>query len=214
MAQFVDLRICTVSDISQHDVEAWKKNRLGHVTGTRWKTLILFCKTEEQKRELAGKISGIIPDVIPEENMKYVRYGLDNEDKLRKLLESQIGMEIYEIGLTVSKINNIFACSVDGICPNGDIVEFKTSKKPIPTDSYPDFREIDIGYYWQTQNNMAVTGSKRCHFFFYSYTDKKIYYRLIPFSQEVWDYLRPQGEAFHRDYIEPIFDMVRKVPKI
>lgn len=214
MAQYVDHRICTVSNISQHDVENWKKERFGYITGTRWKTLILFSKTEEAKQELAKKICGIIQDTIPDENMKYVKYGLDNEDKLRKLLETQIGAEIFEIGLVKSSLDNIFACSVDGILANGDIVEFKTSKKPIPTESYEDFREIDIGYYWQTQNNMAITGAKKCHFFFYSYTDNKIYYRVIPFNQEVWNYLKPQGEAFSRDYIEPIFDLVKRVPKI
>lgn len=214
MAQYVNSRICKVSNTPQSDVENWKKERYGYITGTRWKTLILFCKTEEAKHELAKKICGMISDVIPEENMKYVKYGIDNEDKLRKILESQIGAEVYEIGLVKSLLDGIFACSVDGILANGDIVEFKTSKKSIPLESYDDFREIDIGYYWQTQNNMAITGSKRCHFFFYSYTDNKIYYRIIPFNQSVWDYLKPQGEAFYRNYIEPIYDNVNKIPKI
>lgn len=214
MAQFVNSNICTVSSTSQHDVESWKRERLGYFTATRWGTLMRFCKTEEQKQELAKKICGLIKDEIPAENMKYVQYGLDNEDTIRKILETQIGMKVYEIGLCKSKIYDMFACSVDGIMENGDIAEFKTTKKEAPIDSYPDFREIDLGYYYQMQHNMALTGAKRCHFFSYSYTSNSIYYRIVPFSQTVWDELRPIGIDFVNRYIDPIYDRVNKCPRI
>lgn len=222
MSQYIDTNICTVSTTSQHDVEAWKKERLGYFTATRWKTLILYCKTDEQKRAFARKICGIDKDEIPPENMKYVKYGLDNEDKVRKILESITGRTIHELGLIKSKVYEMFACSVDGVfeCdlntnnPEYEIAEFKTTKKESPTESYPDFREIDIGYYWQMQHNMVLTGAKKCHFFSYSYTSNLIYYRVVPFNEEVWKYLKPIGIDFCHNYIDPIYDRVTKVTKI
>lgn len=113
--QYVNQSICTVSSTPQSNVEQWKKERYGHVTGTTWNGILRFARTEEQKQELANKKCGIIPDEIPEENMKYVRYGIDNEDKLRKILETLLGEEIYELGFAKSLIYPIFGCSVDGI---------------------------------------------------------------------------------------------------
>lgn len=220
MTEYINKDICIVSSISQHDVENWKLDRYGYFTGTRYNQLINFCKTDEQKRALARKICGIDKDKIPEENMKYVKYGIDNEDNIRKILETMTGRKIHEAGFIKSKIYKGLGCSVDGIfeCDINnseyEIAEFKTTKKECPNESYPDFREINIGYYWQMQNNMAITGSTKCHFFSYSYTSNLIYYRVVPFDQKVWDYLRNIAIDFCINYIDPIYDRETKTVKI
>lgn len=200
---FVNTDICSVSLTPQNDIENWKRERFGYITGTKWGKII-FSKTEEEKRNLALKICGFISDDIPEESKLFVQYGIENEDKLRKILENQTGNKIYEIGLAKSKINKEFACSIDGIMENGEIVEFKTSKKEIPEYQYSDFREININYLWQMQHNMAITGSKKCHFFLYSYTSNMIYYRIIDFDEKIWKYLKVVGSKYYEEYLEPL----------
>lgn len=199
---FLNENICSVSSTPQSDVETWKRERFGYITGTRWGKII-FSKTEEEKQTLALKICGFIPDEIPEEYKSFAQYGIDNEDKLRKILETQTGQKIHEVGLVKSKINPIFACSVDGVMGD-DIVEFKTTKKEIPTNQYNDYSEINISYIWQMQHNMAITGTNKCHFFLYSYTSNLIYYRIVEFDQEIWDYLKIRGIQYYDNYIKPL----------
>lgn len=201
--EFLNPSRCVISSTLQSDVENWKKERYGFFTATRWNSLINFCRTEEQKQDLAKEICGIIIKKIPDESLPLVQYGIDNEHHLREILETLTGEKVYEVGLIKSKIYPMFACSVDGILGN-DIAEFKTTKKTTPTHSYPDYREINIGYLWQMQHNMFITGAKRCHFLSYSYTDCKLYYRIVDYNPEIWEFLRPQGIDFYNKYILPL----------
>lgn len=210
--EYILNKLAVVSSIPQSDTVNWLKDRFGLITGTKYFT-IFFGKTKEAKIEHAKKICGILADTIAPENMSKVQYGLDNEDKVRDHLEIYLGEKIYELGVVRSSHNSIFACSIDGILSNGDIVELKTTGKPTPTRVMSDCSEIPIYHLWQMNHNMFCTGAKRCHYYSYSYTSESYYYRCIEFDRDLWNKMRSKAVKFYIDFIDPIYDLQARTVK-
>lgn len=210
-------RLAVVSMIPQSDKENWLNDRFGLITGTKYYG-IYFSKTKGVKIDHAKKICGIISDIIPAEHMSKVQYGLDNEDKVRDNLEQHLGEHIYELGVVRMSPDAIFACSIDGILTNGDIVELKTTAKPTPDRVMSDYSEIQLSYRWQMNHNMFCTGAKRCHFYSYSYTSEEYYYRCVEFDEKLWNEMSAKAISFYEEFVNPIYDLstrtVRDVPLI
>lgn len=203
-----------VSSVSQDDVLNWLIDRYGLITGTKYFGIICS-KTREQKELHAKKICGIIKDEIPVEHMAKVQYGLDNEDRVREYLEKKLEQKIYELGVVRESVDSIFACSIDGILSNGDIVELKTTEKPIPTDYKSDYSEIPYSYMWQMTHNCVCTGAKGCHYLAYHRNEDMYYYRYVPLQQHIWDDISIKAINFYLEYIHPIYDLVtRKVREV
>lgn len=204
--EYILNKLAFISSIPQSDLKNWLKDRYGLITGTKYYN-IYYAKSIEAKIEHAKKICGIISDVIPPEQMGKVQYGIDNEHKVRDHLEQFLGEHIYELGVVRMSPDSIFACSIDGILENGDIVELKTTGKPTPERAMSDYSEIQLSYRWQMNHNMVCTGAKRCHFYSYSYTSDQYYYRCVEFDEKLWDEMSLRAHVFHTEFIEPIYDL-------
>lgn len=94
--------------------------------------------------------------------------------------------------------------SVDGVLENGDIVEIKTTSKPTPKSHKRDYSEIPLGHMDQMQQNMSVTGARICHYFSFSRTSGKNYYRAVPFMQEKWNLIVRSNTFFYNNYMKKL----------
>lgn len=204
--EFILNKTSVPSTVMQSNLELWLKDRLGLITGTRYYG-ILRSKTVEQKRIHAMKICGILKDEIPPEAMEQVQYGLDNEDKVRKQMEYQHNVKVHELGFVRKDPDSIFGCSVDGILEDGDIAEFKTTKKPFTQEYKSDYSEIQYTHMWQMTHNCACTGAKGCHYMSYHRNENTYYDRYVPFNQSMWDYISGKATIFYTEYIHPIYDL-------
>lgn len=224
MSDFIDLSRCIISPYPQKSVE-WLNERKGMITASRRGSIIYLMKrkidlekliksnkfiesntiklikNEEQLVSLARKIIGIEEDIIPESQMEAVQYGIDNEDKIRDQFSQFIGTEIYELGLCKSTIIPYLGASPDGILPTRELLEIKTTSKPSPEFSYNDFSEITESHLEQMLQNMFVMGSFACHYYSYSRTSDKYYYRLYPFDEERWDKGSKLVDNFYNQYL-------------
>lgn len=196
-----------ISSTPQNDYKKWLSERHGLITGTRYWG-IYYSKDEQEKIDHALKICGLKTDIFSEEALKLTEYGIKNEHILRDFLEQYLGMRIYEIGVVRMDSDSIFACSVDGVLENGEIVEFKTTGKETPSQVASDGSEIPINYRWQMNHNMAVTGARKCHYLSYSYTSNLFYYKCFNFDEQLWENdMKPKVIEFYNSYVRPIYDL-------
>lgn len=207
--EYILNQLAVVSLIPQHMREEWLKDRFGLITGTKYFGII--CSKTNGQRELhAKKICGIIEDQIPAEHMSKVQFGLDNEYKVREELERQLEKKIYELGVIRENPTSIFACSIDGILEDGDIVELKTTEKPFPTEYKSDYSEIPFTYMWQMTHNCVCTGAKGCHYMSYHRNEDMFYYRYVPFNKKIWKEISEKAIAFYAKFIYPIYDITSR----
>lgn len=204
--EYILNKSAVISTTPQSDREKWLQERYGLITGTKYYGII-FSKTKEEKVLHAKKICGIIPDTIKPEDMAKVQYGNDNESVVRDSLNQLLGTTIFELGVVRMSPDSIFACSIDGILENGEIVELKTTGKPTPTVLESDFSEIPLTYRWQMTHNIACTGAPACHYYSYSYTSDSYYYRYYPFDQKLWKTNSSKATKYYKDFIDPIYDL-------
>lgn len=204
-----------VSNIPQSMIKEWLIERFGLITGTKYYGIICS-KTKEQKELHAKKICGIVEDKIAPEHMDKVQFGLDNESRVREELEKILNMKIHELGVVRMHATSIFACSIDGILENGDIVELKTTEKPFPTEYRSDYGEIPFTHMWQMTHNCACTGANGCHYMSYHKNEDLYYHRYVPFNDKMWKEISDKATKFYTQYIYPIYDIitrtVREVP--
>lgn len=199
-SKYVRNKEAVISKTPQSEREKWLKERIGIITGTRYFGIICS-KNEEEKHNHALKICGLLTDIIPEESMELVQYGIENEHIVRKELEMQLGKKIYELGFIKHSPTSIFGCSVDGILDDGDIVELKTTKKPFPEAYLQNFAEIPFYHYWQMINNMACSGAKGCHYMSYHRNEDLYYYRYVPFNEDAWREISSKAIVFYENYV-------------
>lgn len=160
--------------LARQCTDEWLELRYGRITGTRAKYLIMndFDKLYELIHEERST-----PDFNPQELYR-VEFGLRNEPIARENLSKEIGLEIVEWGLLISKKYPRLAVSLDGYIPSIDaIVEIKCPQRIVNGYRHlvgvanPDFEKfLPYNYYTQVQMGLMITGAKFCYFYVYAPT--------------------------------------------
>ena len=160
--------------LSRQCTDEWFELRYGRITGTRAKYLISgeFEKLYEVIHE-EGSSSNFDP-----QQLYRVEFGLRNEPIARENLSKELGVEIIEWGLLISKEYPRLAVSLDGYIPSiNATVEIKCPQRIVNGYKHlvgvdnPDFEKfLPYNYYTQVQLGLLITGAKFCYFYVYAPT--------------------------------------------
>lgn len=196
MAQFLNTNKCIVSEYEQGTQE-WLNERKGMITASkRGSITYLMSRLEilesnslpdydainnikQQIKDLCEIIKGTKDEIIAEEHIEQVQYGLDNEERIRQYYSQITGLQIYKVGLCKSKLIPIFGGSPDGVFENGDILEIKTTKKPVNSNY-----KIPISHQEQMLHCMFVTSARQCHYIVYSRTSNNYFHTIYKFDKK------------------------------
>ena len=183
--------------------EAWYQERLGRITGTRFKSLFMSPSTKGYQ----DLVNQVACEIIfgDSENSVFIsedmQNGIDREPDARESYELMFGEKVKEIGFCIPEEDendyyDYLGCSPDGEVSNG-IIEIKCPK--ITTHlSYISKGGVPKDYDSQVQGNLYITGASFCDFISY-HPDAKLYvYREI-LRDEFIEQVELKLEAFILD---------------
>lgn len=169
---------------------------------------ILTAKTPYEKANVAKLMLGLKKKFFTKEELERMNIGTKFESVVRDAYAKQIGLEIFKPDTLILRENPIFAANPDGITSEGDLVEIKISSMPIPEKYHDDYSEISLGWYYQMQGYMYITGIHKCHFVMYSRESDKIYSRIIPYDEKRWmEEVYYKICEFHEEYVMKLLEM-------
>ena len=180
----------------QHSQE-WFRARLGNITGSRCGDLMGRPRsksetwTETAKSYMAQLAAerDMNPAIVENETLfdayleqtavtsKAMRFGSEQEDNARRLFEQMAGVTVDEVSSCRHDTIEHFAASPDGLilvdlrpvaCVEIKCPEQKTFVKYLDIVDGETLKSINPTYYWQTQAEMACTGTQMCYFVAYS----------------------------------------------
>jgi len=182
--------------------EAWHQNRIGKITGTRFKLVVAGKSTAGY----TGLISELAGEIITEEKVdgfknEAMERGTALESEARKEYENIMDTSVEEVGFVYMEgYEEWVGVSPDGLC-NPGMVEYKCPL--IKTHlNYIAKNVLPSEYKWQVQGNLMVTGADYCDFMSY-------FPGLKPFIIRV----EPDPEM-HRRLKEEIDIVIEEVGKV
>lgn len=170
-------------NIEQHS-EAWHEARLGRVTGTRFKALMMGDSTQGYKDLITNLACEIISGMAEESYVSpAMEHGTETEPEARKEYETIFGIEVTQVGFVMpdedNRFHNWIGVSPDGLLPDSGMIEIKcplakTHLEYIETDKLPS------EYRYQVQGQLFVTGLDYCDFMSYVQGMKPFIFRVYP----------------------------------
>lgn len=183
-------------DTMQHSPQ-WYKARLGNITGSKCGDLMgkprskgeLFTETAKSYMAQIAAERTMNPAILDDDTLfaayleqtavtsKSMRFGNEQEDNARQLFEQMAGVEVDEVSSCTHDGIEHFAASPDGLivvdlrpvaCVEIKCPEQKTFVKYLDIVDGETLKSINSTYYWQTQAEMACTGTDLCYFVVYS----------------------------------------------
>jgi len=162
--------------------EAWFQVRLGRITGTRFKELMMGDSTKGYKDlvlDLAGEIlTGEVEETYTNEAMQR---GIDLEPEARKEYESIFECDVEQVGFIIPDEENKYHEWV-GISPDGltdGLQEFKCPMKKTHL-SYINIGKLPNDYKYQVQGQLFTTVLPYCDFMSYYPGLKPFIIRALP----------------------------------
>jgi putative phage-type endonuclease len=117
--------------------------------------------------------------VEPPEKTAAMRRGLELEAPARRAFEAQTGLIVEPRTLEHPRYPFLRA-SLDGITLDGtEIVELKVPGRAV-FEAIQTAREVPPHAYWQIQQQLAVSGARRCHFWVYTPDEDGILIPVLP----------------------------------
>ena len=163
--------------------EAWFQNRLGRITGTRFKFLMAKESTKTYKDlilDLAGEI--ITQEVEESYTNDIMQRGIDLEPEARKEYENIFDCKVDEVGFVIpegeNKYHEWIGVSPDGLTGKG-MIEIKCPLLKTHL-SYINVGKLPNEYYYQVQGQLFVTGLDYCDFMSYYPGLKPFILRVYP----------------------------------
>jgi hypothetical protein len=180
--------------------ESWFQNRLGRITGTRFKTLMSSESTQGFKdliTTIAGEIlSGEIEETYTNADMER---GKELEPFARKEYESIFDIEVKQYGFVLPDEDKFYHEYV-GISPDGHKLEIKCPKMKTHLD-YIEKGVLPNEYKWQVQGQLFVTE--------WDYIDFMSYYpNLKPFIIRIYPNIEMHKQI--ADRLKKAIDLVNK----
>ena len=164
--------------------EAWHEIRLGRVTGTRFKDLMMGESTKGYKDLITNIACEIISGRAEETYSNAVmEAGIETEPEARKEYESIFGIEIKEVGFIIPDENTIYhdwiGISPDGITPDNGMIEIKCPLMKTHL-GYIEDNKLPAEYEKQVQGQLFVTDLDYCDFISYVEGMKPFIIRVNP----------------------------------
>lgn len=188
-----------IADLEQGS-EAWFQERLGRITGTRFKTLMSGESTigfKDLITTIAGEIlTGEIEETYFNADMER---GKDLEPFARKEYENIFEIEVPEYGFIIPGEDKFYHVYV-GVSPDGHKLEIKCPKLKTHLN-YIKKNVLPNDYKWQVQGQLFVTG--------WDYIDFMSYYpKLKPFIVRVYPDEKMHDEINER--LKIAIDLIKK----
>lgn len=167
----------------QHS-ESWHEARLGRVTGTRFKELMMGEKTKGYQ-DLVTNIACEIITERAEENYSnaVMEAGLEKEPEARKEYESITGIEVKQVGFIIPDEKHIYhewiGISPDGLTPDNGMIEIKCPLMKTHL-GYIEDNKLPTEYRYQVQGQLFVTELDYCDFVSYCEGMKPFIIRVKP----------------------------------
>ena len=167
----------------QHS-EAWHEARLGRVTGTRFKELVMGETTKGYKDLVTNIACEIITGRAEETYTNAVmEAGLETEPEARKEYESILGTEIKEVGFIIPdeehKYHEWIGISPDGLTTDNGMIEIKCPLMKTHL-GYIEDNKLPSDYRYQVQGQLFVTGFDYCDFISFVCNMKPFIIRVKP----------------------------------
>ena len=125
-----------------------------------------------------------------------MRRGLALEAAARRAFEAQTGL-IVEPGTREHPEHPFLRASLDGITLDGtDIVELKVPGHEM-FEAIRRAREVPPHYYWQVQQQLAVSGAGRCHLWIYSPDGDGVLLPVVPRPDDIARLLTAAHALWH-----------------
>jgi predicted phage-related endonuclease len=180
--------------------EAWFENRLGRITGTRFKDLMSGESTKGFKDLIATLTGEILSNQVEETYSNAVmERGKDLEPIARKEYESIFDVQVKEFGFIIPDEDKFYHEYV-GYSPDGERLEIKCPLIKAHLN-YIERGVLPNEYKWQVQGGLFVTG--------WEYIDFMSYYpNLKPFIIRV-----EPDEQMHQQITERLKTAIEMVKK-
>lgn len=216
-----DCDILKESTVSQVNCESWFRQRIGRVTASNLKRV---SRTSLNKPSLS-LLKTICYPLKYEFQSKATTWGKDHEkDALLAYKQEQISchenLEVNAVGLCLdpeypylgASPDSLVSCSccgkgcVEVKCPyllkDCSIVEYSSQKASCLTTCEEGIcLKKDHAYYYQMQQQMALTGTRYCDFVVWSPTE--LFIERITFNEEFWLLELQKSANFHKNVILP-----------
>jgi putative phage-type endonuclease len=172
-----------ILNIEQHS-EAWHEARLGRITGTRFKSLMMGESTQGYRDLITNIACEIITGKAEESYVSPImEHGIETEPEARKEYENIFGIEVKQAGFLMrdedDKYHNWIGISPDGLLPDDGILEIKCPLAKTHLE-YIETNKLPSEYRYQVQGQLFVTGFGFADFMSYVPGMKPFIVRVYP----------------------------------
>lgn len=172
-----------ILNAEQHS-EAWHEARMGRVTGTRFKSLMMGESTQGYK-DLVLTIACEL--LLKKSEDTYVspimEHGTETEPEARTEYETLLGTEIKQVGFIIPDEDHIYhdwiGVSPDGLTSDNGMIEIKCPLMKTHL-GYIEDNKLPSEYRYQVQGQLFVTGFDYCDFISYVEGMKPFIIRVEP----------------------------------